>query len=263
MIGKRNRGEDLGRRKGGSWKPHIIRQLLAGKTPKQISHMYQVSEAYVKLLKWQEGLTGKRKKEDDVVRYALDDAFIKARVLQIIKEQKIEVVIETGLAEGWSTLEFCKMVPFVIGIDIRPESVRTTETRLKGAGLSNYRLITGSSDSILSGLREEFPSHMHENTLYFLDAHCNGPIYCDGYWPLPAEIHAIPKGKGILVFHDFKTPGKDFGYDRYDFNGQVVDFDYDVVKPMLDAWSPTHRVEYMNHIDRNSSYRGVGFIFPS
>ena len=185
-------------------------------------------------------------------KFALDDIFLRERLRQVIDENGIETVVETGLNEGRSTLEFCKMVRQVVGVDIDPACVQITLEHLAKSGATNFTLITGHSPDVLKTIVAQKPAN---KTLFFLDAHWGEP------WPLPDEIRSLPKGQGIMVFHDIQVPGKDFGFDGVMYEGKVCDFTYDLIKHLLTEWSPTHRVEYMKVA--SGSYRGAAIIYPN
>ena len=191
-------------------------------------------------------------------RYALDDHFLRDRIAAIVNDNHIEIVVETGIAAGRSAVEFCKIAPRYIGVDIDPQCIDETAKLLAASGLKNWQLNQGDSAEVLPMLLDYLPA---DRTLFFLDAHG----YPDPHapWPCRDEIRAIPRGQGILAFHDFRVPGKDFGVDGYMVDGQVRDFNYDLIRDALTEWSPTHRMEYMQESDPDSSYRGVGFAFPS
>lgn len=188
-------------------------------------------------------------------KFALDDVYLRERLHQVVKENAIEYIVETGLNEGRSTLRFCGMAKRVIGIDIDPWCIDETSKRLSEHGYENFELLTGHSPDMLRMIFNMRPTFPTEHTLFFLDAHWGEP------WPLPDEIRAIPKGKGILVFHDIKVPGHDFGFDGVMYEGKVCDFTYDLIKDILNEWSPTHQVEYMKVA--SGSYRGAAIIYPS
>lgn len=183
-------------------------------------------------------------------KYALDDVFLKGRLAQIIKERGIKEVVETGLNEGNSTVEFCRIAPHVTGIDIDPICTESALSKLEVAGLGNCIIITGDSRDVLAEIVPMLP----DETLFFLDAHWGEP------WPLPGEIRALKKGKGVIVVHDIKVPGTDLGFDGVMFEGQVHDFTYELIKPFLDKWSPTHTIEYMKV--GSGSYRGAAIFYP-
>lgn len=192
--------------------------------------------------------------------YALDDFNLRDRLSEIVKEHNIQCVVETGLNDGQSTREFCRMlVPRVIGIDHDPKCIEATRTLLDASGWMNYELLLGHSPD---KLREIMPTLPNE-TIFFIDAHW------DGECPTLDEIKAIPEGKGILVFHDFFVPGKssrdttvqEFGWDHLIINGVHRANDYELIRDDLTRWSPSHRLEYAKVV--SGSKRGFCFVYPS
>jgi hypothetical protein len=183
--------------------------------------------------------------------YALDDFNLRDRLKEIIREHEIVCVVETGLNDGQSTLEFTKMVPFVHGIDHDPKCIEVTANRL--AGRLNARLWLGHSPEVLARLMSGLPN----NTIFFIDAHW------DGECPTLDEIRAITPGKGILVFHDFQVPGHehDFGWDHMQVGGVQYEMNEAFIRPELLKWSPTYRIEYAKAV--SGSKRGFCFVFPS
>jgi predicted O-methyltransferase YrrM len=183
------------------------------------------------------------------MNYALDDTYLKEKIQEIIKNYNINTIIETGINNGDSTIEFSKMVEKVIGIDIMESCIHTTYEKLEKHSIQNVELYIGNSPEILSKI---IPSIDVDNTIFFFDAH-----WYD-YWPIIDEIEKIPKNKGIIIVHDFFVPNNtDLGYDVY----KNIKFDYEYIKNALNDWSPTHRVEYNSKA--NGSCRGVGFIYNS
>lgn len=185
-------------------------------------------------------------------KFALDDVYLRERLRQVINENGLTAVVETGLNEGRSTVYFSYMAPRVYGIDIDPVCIEEARRQLDFNNRENVTLLQGHSPDALGFLLQSLPA---EKTLFFLDAHWGEP------WPLPDEIRAIPKGKGILVFHDIKVPGKDFGFDGVMYQGKVCEFTYELIKDILTEWSPTHQVEYMRVA--SGSYRGAAIIYPT
>jgi len=179
--------------------------------------------------------------------FALNDPFLVARLKTIIAEHDIKVVVETGTNEGKSTVAFCDLVDRVIGVDNNPTCVAETDRRLREAGKTNAIVIPGSSPEVIKSIRNGLPA---DKTLWFLDAHWQD------YWPIRDEIIAIPRARGVIVVHDMKVPGKNFGFDRY----RGRDLDYDYLRGVLTLWSLSHRVEYSTEVA--GSGVGAGFIFP-
>jgi hypothetical protein len=192
-----------------------------------------------------------------MIRYALDDHFLHDRLKAVVSEQNIEVVVETGIADGNSSREFCKMVPRYIGIDIDPSRIIQVNGVLTQSAANKWELLQGNSPDVLRQIMPILPA---AQTLFFLDAH-NHPAA--PVWPLPEEIRAIPPGEGVLVLHDFRVPGKDFGVDGYMVDGVMRDFNYDLIRDVLAEWSASHRIEYATDSDPQSSYRGWGLVYPS
>jgi predicted O-methyltransferase YrrM len=184
--------------------------------------------------------------------YALDDFNLRGRLREIITEYKIDAVVETGLNDGQSTLAFCQMAPFVIGVDHDPQCIEVTRQRIRTAGLSNFRLELGHSPDVLKRIMGTLPV----NALFFIDAHW------DGECPTLDEIRAIPAGIGILVFHDFQVPGheNDFGWDHMIVNGVYHEMNENFLREDLLRWSPTYRIEYAKAV--SGSKRGFCFVYP-
>lgn len=184
--------------------------------------------------------------------YALDDVFLCDKLKKVIDDLGIELVVETGLNDGQSTLAFARMAPRVIGIDIDPSCVACTQGRLIVAEMKNFEILTGNSPDVLRSIMGRIPS---EKTMFFLDAHWDDPT------PLLEEIRTIPAGHGVIVFHDFLCPGTDFGWDHVLINGVHIPMDYDLVRADLTRWSNTHRLEYATQV--SASKRGSAIVFPS
>jgi predicted O-methyltransferase YrrM len=207
--------------------------------------------------------------------YALEDTILRNRIRQIIHDHKIEVIVETGVNEGRSTVEFGCMSNdmVVVGIDNDSECLKLTSHKITSAGMANrIALFLGNSPDVLRNIMPLLP----DRTLYFLDAHW------ESYWPLRDEITAIRSGTGVIAIHDMKVPDHpELGWDAY--RGQPVgtqdiqilsndptiyrvevyqraELDYAYVKEVLTKWSPTHKIEY-NEKAECSQPRGVGFVF--
>lgn len=184
--------------------------------------------------------------------YALDDVHLRTRLTQVINDLQLQMVVETGLNDGQSTLAFSQIAPQVIGIDIDPHCVACTHGRLTSAERKNFEILTGNSPDVLRSIMGRIPS---EKTMFFLDAHWDDPT------PLLDEIVEIPAGHGVIVFHDFLCPGTDFGWDHVLIRGAHIPMDYNLVRDALTRWSPTHRMEYATQV--SGSKRGSAIAFPS
>lgn len=187
-------------------------------------------------------------------KYSLDDEHLVSWFREIIDDNGIDLVVETGTHTGHTTAKFCQMARHVISIDVDPECARVAEETLRGAGVDNYRLVTANAPDALRALAAD--GIITGRTLVFIDAH----MHPDSYWPLPDEIRALPKGVGILAFHDIWVPDRDFLGSKFLHDGQVVDFTYEVMQPYLSEWSASHRVEYNR--EASGSYCGVAVVYP-
>ena len=78
------------------------------------------------------------------------------------------------------------------------------------------------------------------------------------YWPINDEIRAIkPRPSSVVIIHDFKVPGKPFGYDTYG----GVDLDYELVKDALAFVNPDYKIFY-NDKAEGKHFRGILYATP-
>src|SRR5258706_16281102 len=103
-------------------------------------------------------------------RYALDDHFLRDRIRQIIVERDLTTVVETGIADGNSSFEFCQMpIARYIGIDADPARIDQTRANLElmreNAVLCPWALLQGNSPDVL---RQIMPTLVADRTLFFL-----------------------------------------------------------------------------------------------
>lgn len=176
--------------------------------------------------------------------YALDDPWFRDRVAKIIVDNNLDTVVETGVGEGKSAPGFCQMARY-FGIDIDSECVEKARRELSNA--TNWDVIHGHSPEEIRQLVINGDIDA-EKTFFFLDAH----RYKN--WPCPIldEIDAIPRNSGVICIHDFWVPGRD--------QGGWGDLNYDYVRPALDQWSKSHRVEYMDKWQYDDS-PGAVFVY--
>jgi predicted O-methyltransferase YrrM len=97
--------------------------------------------------------------------HALDDRFFFDRIKQIVSERNIQCVVETGIAEGYSSLKFSQIVSQYVGIDIDAARVEHVEKLLENTG---SRVLCGDSPTVL---RSIMPTLDVDHTLFFFDAH--------------------------------------------------------------------------------------------
>ncbi len=172
------------------------------------------------------------------------DTFIHEEIKGLIKEFGIEVIVETGTYLGATTRRFLEFGIPVYSFEIDPENYSKATTVAKGAKI--YQM-----DSV-DGLKTYLPEIKDKKILFFLDAHW------EKHCPLLDELALIAQHgiKPVIIIHDFKVPGKDFGFDSY--NGQ--DFEFEWIRPALEKIYPQFTY-YYNH-KANGAKRGVIYIHP-
>lgn len=182
----------------------------------------------------------------------LNDAFNRDNLLhdkfkQLITDNGIEVVIETGTYHGRSTKAFAEMGVEVHSVDNNQGYLDIAREYLKD---TSARLYMANSPEFLNAL---LPRIKDQKILLFLDAHW------EHYCPLLDELKEIAAAgiKPIIAIHDFKVPNKDFGFDVY--KGQP--FNYEWIKPYLESIYGTYKHYY--NTEANGSRRGVIFIEPT
>ena len=176
------------------------------------------------------------------------DRYVLHEVKKIIKKYNVSNIFETGTYLGATTKELSDIVDNVYTVECHSDYFNKSKVFLKEC--KNVHMHFGSSPEVMDKV---LPT-LQGRTLFFLDAHWYN--YC----PLIDEIKTIKKHQktdSILIVHDFKVPGKDFGFDSY--NGQ--DYEYFWVEPHLKDLYDNQFDYYYNDI-AESANRGVLYVFP-
>ena len=177
------------------------------------------------------------------------DTFIPVRFLQLAKQFNCKTAVETGTYHGDTTVFLAENFNKVLTIECNNSYLTVAKSKVKS---NNVQFVLGSTERVAVELFDGLPKD--ESCIFFLDAHWGG--YC----PLLDELDAIAKtrsGKDVILIHDFKVPGKNFGYDVY--NGQ--DFDFAWIKPKLDDIYGESGYAYEYNEEANGSNRGVIYIY--
>lgn len=88
---------------------------------------------------------------------------------------------------------------------------------------------------------------------YYLDSHWGN------YWPLLDELKVIADSgtrDSVIIIHDFKVPGKPWGYD----NHGGVDLDINYVRESLLKINPNYKIFYNEEAEGNC--RGICYCCP-
>jgi len=176
------------------------------------------------------------------------DTFLWAEIEKLVKEHKIETIVETGTYLGNTAKKFATIAD-VITCEVKREHFDEAMKNL--ATVPNALVFFGNSVDVLS---ENAGLFKNKRVLFFLDAHWYD--YC----PLLDELKLIETMgmKPIVVIHDFKVPGKDFGYDRY--RGQ--DFEWSLIDYQVRKIYGKDGFTYYYNENSDGPRRGAIFILP-
>jgi predicted O-methyltransferase YrrM len=147
-----------------------------------------------------------------------NDSVVSDTVVQLIRDLKIDCIIETGTFRGTTTAFLSETFPTldIYTIEVDFKMFIQAEANLKP--YKNIKLLAGSSEKVLEAL---LPQLKDKRILFYLDAHW------EEYWPLLDEFEAIRKNAKdncCIVIDDFKVPFRQFQHDNY--KDQPLDVDY-------------------------------------
>lgn len=173
------------------------------------------------------------------------DTYIKGELLKLKERFNLTTCVETGTQYGNTAAELYTMFDKVHTIELDEDYHRQT---IVTHGHLNMSFWKGDSLFIIAAIKED-------NVLYYLDAHgCNV-----GGCALKGELDAISlkKLKNVCIaIHDFKVPGKDFGYDTYDF-----ELCFEEIESHLNNIYPDG-FDYHYNDQADGAYRGIIYIYP-
>jgi hypothetical protein len=200
------------------------------------------------------------------------DPLAEQKFAELQRQFGFDTCIETGTHCGHGALSASRYCKNVITIEIqegfRMEAVNSwrsgsfvvPEPANPTVAVNGERHITsflGNSPEVLDAI---LPSLRHEYTdgrrvCFYLDAHWGA------YWPLRDELKMIakhvPPGGCVIIIHDFKVPGKDWGFDNH--GGRDLDFDY--VGDLMTNINPHFVVFYNERAEGNR--RGILYAVPT
>lgn len=173
------------------------------------------------------------------------DTFIPQEILKLKERFELHSVIETGSQYG-STLDwFDSNFNVAFGCEPNEEFFKIAED--KGVNVYNQYSL-----DFLSRIKGEEIANL-ENTLIYIDSHWHDtPCPLKDELTLIAELDINP----VICIHDFKVPGKDFGFDVYDY-----ELCFEEIEPYLKAIY-TKGFEYHYNLEANGANRGIIFIYP-
>jgi hypothetical protein len=176
-----------------------------------------------------------------------NDTHLEAKFLQIKEQYGIKSVIETGTFYADTTKWLSDNFDKVYTCEVNAQYFKIGQEQLVGR-TNVVSCLQDSREFLIEALKQaEGP------VLIFLDAHW-------GENPLLREIEIIGESgvNPIVAIHDFKVPGKNFGYDTYP--GIVYDWDF-IKESVGKAFDNQYTTEY-NEVATGAK-RGCIFIYPN
>ena len=168
----------------------------------------------------------------------------------LVNMYKCDAIFETGTNIGDTTEYLSKMYPEKTIITSEIEKNIFAAAKIRLSNTNNIVLNNESSEIVLQKYKNNF-----DLPFYYLDAHG-----CEiGGCPLKEELEAIAAKKYdnvCIAIHDFKVPGKDFGYDTYDF-----ELCYEEIEPYLKNIYPAG-FDYHYNSQADGAYRGIAYFYP-
>ena len=172
------------------------------------------------------------------------DHLLGEQVVAFHRRYRFEAAVETGTWKGHTTVALAAIFPRVHTIEVDRARYKATLPRFEE--YPNVTAHCGTSPQVLLELvaAVEYP------LFAMLDAHWGED------WPLRDELKILlsvrqPK---LIMIHDFKVPGRDFGYDSY--GGQECSLEYIADLLPHDAC----RYTFNSQVAPNSERRGALFI---
>lgn len=175
------------------------------------------------------------------------DTFIHSEIEKLVNKFGINLIIETGSYKGATTKQLSKFCA-VTTIEFEYDSFAIAAKLIKSESKHPIKFIHGDSGKVLKNIVTS------DKTLYFLDAHWQDA------WPLLKELEQIKELgiKPVVVIHDFKVPGKDFGFDSY--KGAPLDFEY--IKKSIEQIYGETGYDYHYNEQADGAARGVIYVYP-
>jgi hypothetical protein len=174
------------------------------------------------------------------------DTYIKNEIIVLKDKFGLEYCVETGTQYGSTTLELYDIFKSVTTFEADVKYYHEAKKRFYGLYIGAY---LGLSHDLIRGLI------LPDNVFYYLDAHG-----CEiGGCPLKEELEDIAAknyDNVCIAIHDFKVPGKDFGFDTYDY-----ELSFEEIEPYLKNIYPAG-FDYHYNEQADGAARGIIYIYP-
>ena len=171
------------------------------------------------------------------------DTFILPEIIKLRDRLRLTRCVETGMQYGNTTNALRNVFPRVLTIEADPAFF----------DLAKLNYLHLDVDMVLGKSQDVLPGVVSSNTLYYLDAHG-----CDiGGCPLKEELAILADANLTniaIAIHDFQVPGKDFGFDTYDYPLTMSE-----IEPLLEGVFKDPAYHY--NTEANGAYRGIVFVY--
>lgn len=192
------------------------------------------------------------------------DPYAVDKFKELVKEFDIKTVVETGTYKADGTVQFAEIVDNTVSIEIVREHFQFSVNRFHELGYMikesqpdlvylekegrRVWLFRGNSPGVIRNIIKG----LEEPICFCLDAHWLE------YWPLKDEIRAIkPRPNSLIIIHDIRVPGKDFGYDIWPSGVN----EYETIKDDLAYLNPGYKIFYNEKAA--GDYQGILYAVPS
>lgn len=172
------------------------------------------------------------------------DSYIPKEILKLKERFKITHVLETGSQYGATLQWFSEHFTHAVGCEPNKEFYDIAKAK-------ELMVVNEKSIPFLYNYMT-YPT-WQPNVLIYIDSHWHGTP-C----PLKDELKLISELeiKPVICIHDFKVPGKDFGFDAYDY-----ELCFEEIEPYLnDIYKDGYDYHYNEFAD--GAYRGIIYIYP-
>ncbi len=211
-----------------------------------------------------------------------DDEIAVKKFGELVKENKIKSVFETGTWKGQGTTWLLEYVDEVYTIEIDQVFYMEAQKNWKEEGWKethkeraeniSYTVFEkdnkkihhffGDSPEVMDIILTDKKEIVSRPCLFYLDAHWdwNQPQLMV-YWPILKELQVLAKHKmsdSSIIIHDVKHPTKDFGYDE--LFSQPLDIDY--LKEDILKINSKYNIYHNDEVGNPKNGRGILYITP-
>jgi predicted O-methyltransferase YrrM len=146
-------------------------------------------------------------------------------------KHKFIAAIETGTHIGDSTVWFAQKFPHVYTCDNNKDYFEISKNRF--INLNNVTSELQTSPTFLYNILSKLPTD--KKVFIFLDAHWGKNVLLE-----ELEIICNSNISAVIAIHDFKVPGTNLNYDKYD--GTI--YEWKSIKKYIEAFNKEYKITY-------------------